>query len=102
MDQAPREQAVSPIDEEMRASYKQAVERAMTHLPVKNGVINIDSIWIETSIPYEILNQILRLDDLVLPANVERVNMKSNVRAGEGPRTSRRRKRRKARNKAKG
>ena len=38
------------VDEEMKANYKLAVEKAIAHLPVKNGVINIDSIWIATSI----------------------------------------------------
>ena len=88
------------INDEMNTSYKQAIERAITHLPVKNGVINIDSIWVETCIPYEILNEVLRQDDLVLPDNVDRINLKSNVRAKEQTRKSRRRRKRKA--KAKG
>jgi hypothetical protein len=79
------------VDEEMKANYKLAIEKAITHLPIKNGVINIDSIWVETSIPYEILNEVLRQDDLVLPDNVDRINLKSNVRANEPVRTNRRR-----------
>lgn len=95
-----QEQAESPapiIDEEMTASYKQAIERAIAHLPVKNGVVNIDSIWIETSIPYKILDELLRRDDLELPDNVDRINLKSNVRAKEQIRKSRRRRKRKPR-----
>ena len=88
------------ILEEMADSYKQAIEKALSRLPVKNGVINIDSIWVETSIPYEILNVLLRSEDLVLPDNVERINMKSNVRTKEQIRKSRRRRRRKPRSKA--
>ena len=94
-----QEQQESPapiIDEEMTASYKQAVERAIAHLPVKNGVINIDSLWIETTIPYGILNELLRRDDLELPDNVDRINLKSNVRAKEQVRKSRRRRRKKS------
>ncbi len=67
--------------EEMLLRYKRAVERAMRHVPVKNGVVDIDSLWVETSIPYDLLQEILSRDDLVLPENVERVNVKS--RAGE-------------------
>ena len=88
------------LDEEMKANYKLAVEKAISHLPVKNGVINIDSIWVETSLPYEILNEILRQDGLVLPDNVDRINLKSNVRPKEQARANRRRRRR--RPKAKG
>jgi hypothetical protein len=93
-------QGTQAPSEEMRAGYKQAVERAMTHLPVKNGVINIDAIWVETSLPFEILNEVLRRDDLVLPGNVDRVNLKSNVRDKEEARPPRRRRKRKP--KAKG
>ena len=95
-----QEQRKSPapiIDEEMAASYKQAIERAISHLPVKNGVVNIDSIWIETSIPYKILDELLRRDDLELPDNVDRINLKSNVRAKEQIRKSRHRRKRKPR-----
>jgi hypothetical protein len=79
------------VDEEMKANYKLAVEKAIAHLPVKNGVINIDSIWIATSIPYEILNEVLRQDGLLLPDNVDRINLKSNVREGKQARPNRRR-----------
>lgn len=86
-------------DEGMKANYKLAIEKAITHLPVKNGVINIDSIWIATSLPYEILNEILREDGLVLPDNVDRINLKSNVRTKGQTRPSRRRRRKRPRSK---
>lgn len=101
-------------DDDTEAAYKQAVERAMTRIPVKNGVVNIDSIWVETSIPYDILYRVLKLEELSLPANVERINARSNVRApsatpsatpsaaGSGGRTARRRRRKKSRSKERG
>lgn len=82
------------VEEEMKANYKLAVEKAIAHLPVKNGVINIDSIWIATSIPYAILNEVLRQDGLILPDNVDRINLKSNVRERKQARPNRRRRRR--------
>ncbi len=70
----------SPLgDEEMIARYKQAVERALPRVPVKNGVIEIDSVWVETSLPYDLLEAILRREDLVRPANVERIILKTRV-----------------------
>ncbi len=96
------DQQASPtpdVNEEMKANYKLAIEKAITHLPVKNGVINIDSIWVATSLPYEILNEVLRQDDLVLPDNVDRINLKSNVRTKQQIRPSRRRRRKKPRSK---
>ena len=98
-EQDQHEVSTPTLDEEMKANYKLAIEKAIAHLPVKNGVINIDSIWVETSLPYEILNEVLREDGLLLPDNVDRINMKSNVRTKEQVRTNRRRKRRKPRGK---
>jgi len=65
---------------EMALRYKEAVERVIARVPVKNGVVDIDSIWIETSLPYTLLTEILRRDDLKLPENVERINMTSRIR----------------------
>jgi len=86
--------------ETMLLRYKNAVERSISHLPVKNGVVDIDSIWIETSLPYDLLRALLRRDDLELPENVERINLKSRVQQGEGDRRGipQRKKRRKVRN----
>jgi len=79
---------------EMLATYKLALERVIARLPVKNGVVDIDSIWIETSIPYDLLRTILQRDDLVLPENVERINMKSRARKGDRRGRPRRRRKR--------
>ena len=73
----------NPAEEEMLLRYKQAVERVIPRLPAKNGVVDIDSIWVETSIPYKLLQIILARADLSLPEHVERINLKSGARAGE-------------------
>jgi hypothetical protein len=67
----------------MLTRYKQAVEQAILHVPVKNGVVEIDSLWIETSIPYPLLMEILARNDLALPENVNRINTVSRVLTGE-------------------
>jgi len=77
----------------MIANYKQALERAIARLPVKNGVVDIDSIWIETSIPYDLLRKLLQRDDLQLPENVERIHLKSRARKGDRRASKRRRRR---------
>jgi len=82
----------SPGGEGMSVRYKEAIERVIARVPVKNGVVDIDSIWIETSLPYTILEEILRRDDLKLPEKVERINLTSRV--GQGRRRSGRTKRR--------
>jgi len=65
--------------EGMSLRYKAAVERVIPH----HGVVDIDSIWIETSLPYTLLEEILRRDDLKLPENVERINLTSRVKRRE-------------------
>lgn len=83
-----------PVEtDEMIANYKQAVERAIPHLPVKNGVVEIDAIWIETSIPYDLLRKLLQREDLQLPENVERINLKSRTKQGGQRGGSKRRRR---------
>lgn len=83
------QQPTEPGD--MLLRYKDAVERAIPHLPVKNGVVDIDSIWVETSLPMGLLRTLLQRDDLKLPENVERVNLKSRRPTGRRRGKSRRR-----------
>jgi len=68
----------------MLERYKVAVERALPRVPVKNGVIEIDSVWVETSLPYDLLEGILRRDDLVKPQNVERIVLRTRAQPGQG------------------
>ena len=85
----------------MSARYKQAVERAIPHLPVRNGVVDIDSVWVATSLPYDLLQEILARNDLELPENVERISTKSQLNTGEHherPRGKRKKARNKVRN----
>ena len=79
----------------MLGRYKDAVERTLPRLAVKNGMVDIDSVWVETSIPYDILQEILTREDLVLPENVQRINTQSRVGRGEHRGRSRRSRRRK-------
>ena len=85
-------------EEKMLLSYKSAIEGSIPRLPIKNGVVDIDSIWVETSLPYDLLRSILHREDLALPPNVERVNLKSRMQEGERSGKPKRRRRRKVRN----
>ena len=53
--------------------YKKAVEKTLEELPVENGVINLETLWLELTLPEDILIEILSMDDIVLPMNVEKV-----------------------------
>ncbi|MEE9541712.1 MAG: hypothetical protein V3V77_01950 [Candidatus Bipolaricaulota bacterium] len=70
--------ATEQLNEEgMLQRYKEAVEKVLPRLPVKNGVVDIDSLWVELSIPYSLLREIISRKDLALPDNVKRIEMKS-------------------------
>ncbi|MBN1858089.1 hypothetical protein JW848_02665 [Candidatus Bipolaricaulota bacterium] len=88
------ETTIQPNEKEMFGRYKKTVEQAIARVPVKNGVVDIDSIWIEASIPYELLRKILARGDLELPGNVERINSISRARMGERSGSRREKKRR--------
>jgi len=100
-EQQPENHESLPVDDKMEQSYKQAIERAISHLPAKNGVVSIDSIWVETSIPQDILLTLLERGDIELPDRVERINMKSSFPKSSSRSRSRRRRRRPRRRKDK-
>ncbi|MEW5825584.1 MAG: hypothetical protein AB1778_02030 [Candidatus Bipolaricaulota bacterium] len=88
------------LSSEMLDRYKVAVERALPRVPVKNGVADIDSVWVETSLPYDLLATILRRTDLKKPPNVERIHVRprGQPQPGESGGRSRRRGKREVRN----
>ena len=53
--------------------YKKAIEKTMAEIPVENGTINLENLWLELTLPEDLMIEILTRDDLVLPGNVERV-----------------------------
>ncbi len=56
-----------------REVYRRAIERVLPELPVENGAIDVNSIWIETSLPRDLIIEIVKEGRLKLPANVERI-----------------------------
>jgi len=58
--------------EAYRERYREAIERVLPLLPVVNGTISIDSIWVETSLPRDLIIEIVQ-EGLRLPPNVERI-----------------------------
>ena len=54
-------------------AYRRAIERVLPEIPVENGAIDIDSIWVETSLPRDLIIEIVQAGGLQLPPNVERI-----------------------------
>jgi len=61
------------MEAEQIEKYKQAIEQAIAELPVEDGAVSLESIWLETSLPRDLILEILRQAQLNLPPNVERI-----------------------------
>ncbi|MCI2425532.1 hypothetical protein LM599_06040 [Candidatus Acetothermia bacterium] len=59
--------AYKSLHEEMFWRYQQVVDKVLPRIPVKNGLIEIDSLWSERSLPYDLLQEIIRENKIVLP-----------------------------------
>jgi hypothetical protein len=59
------------------SKYKKAIEKAIPEIPVENGAITLEAIWLETALPEDLILEIVTDDDLALPANVERIITRS-------------------------
>jgi hypothetical protein len=55
------------------SKYKKAIEKALPEIPVENGAITLEAIWLETALPEDLLIEIITSNELVLPPNVERI-----------------------------
>ncbi len=69
----------------LKDGYRRAIERAMERVPVRNGVVALRDLWLETSLPQDLLVEVLQEDGVCLPPHVERVELsperrKRNVR----------------------
>ncbi len=53
--------------------YKKAIEKTMAEIPVENGTILLENLWLEITLPEDLMIEILTRDDIALPSNVERV-----------------------------
>jgi hypothetical protein len=58
---------------EADSKYQKAIEVTLQGLPVINGVIDLDSIWLECALPKDLIVDIFGAYEIELPANVEKV-----------------------------
>ncbi|MBI1729641.1 hypothetical protein HY229_03175 [Candidatus Acetothermia bacterium] len=63
--------------------YKKAIEKTLAELPVENGIITFENLWLELTLPEDLMFEILTRDDLILPSNVERVITKEGKTLAE-------------------
>ncbi len=65
---------------ELLECYRKALERALEVVPVRNGVVSIRDLWLETALPTDLIEELLRTDGVKLPPHVTRVELKTEPR----------------------
>jgi len=59
----------------LKESYRRAVEAALARVPVRNGVVSVRDLWLETSLPVDLIVELLRENGIRLPPHVKRVDV---------------------------
>jgi len=70
-------------DRQLREGYVRALERALEAAPARNGVVSIRDLWLETALPLDLIEEILRDDGVRLPPHVVRVDVKREGKKGK-------------------
>ncbi|MGC9530453.1 MAG: hypothetical protein ACP5G2_07625 [Candidatus Bipolaricaulaceae bacterium] len=69
---------VERVEEELgrlRDCYRRAVEQALARVPAHNGVVTVQDLWLETSLPPDLVAEVLRDNGVRLPPHVNRVDL---------------------------
>lgn len=53
--------------------YKKAVENVLEKVPVKNRKVRLETIQLETSLPRDLLLEIIKREEIDLPENVDEI-----------------------------
>lgn len=62
--------------------YCRAIEKALERVPVRNGIVSIRDLWLETALPTELIADLLQGDGIRLPVHVARVDLERPPRKG--------------------
>lgn len=55
--------------------YRRALEEALRRVPVRNGVVSVRDLWLETALPIGLIVELLETDGVELPPHVVRVDL---------------------------
>lgn len=72
-----RHEAVEQAEREfsrLKESYKRAIEQALAKVPVRDGVVSARDLWLETSLPVDLIAEILKENGIELPPQVKRID----------------------------
>lgn len=64
----------------LKEGYLRAIETALARVPVHNGVVFARDLWLETSLPIDLIAELLRENGIKLPPHVKRVDFEAPAR----------------------
>ncbi len=67
----------------LREGYCRALEKALEKVPVRNGVVSVEDLWLETAIPVDLIVELLESDGVKIPPHIERVDFRGTKRKGQ-------------------
>ncbi len=54
-------------------NYARAIEKVLAEVPVINGTVDLETIWLELALPRDLLIEVFQTMPIRLPAHIERV-----------------------------
>lgn len=61
--------------DKLRDGYCRALEKAFEHVPIRDGVVSVEDLWLETGIPVDLIVELLESKGVKIPPHVERVDL---------------------------
>jgi len=61
----------------LKECYKRAIEQALAKVPVRDGVVSARDLWLETSLPVDLIAELLKENGIELPPQVKRVDFET-------------------------
>jgi hypothetical protein len=54
-------------------NYARAIEQVLAEVPVVNGTVDLETIWMELALPRDLIIEVFQATEIRLPVHVERV-----------------------------
>ncbi len=54
-------------------NYARAIEKTLAEVPVVNGVVDLEALWMELGLPRDLIIEVFETMEIKLPPHVERV-----------------------------
>lgn len=62
-----------PYLKDAMQNYARAIEKTLAEVPVVNGVVDLEALWMELALPRDLIIEVFETMEIKLPPHVERV-----------------------------